>query len=605
MLAQERADAQLAKLEKELETLKTPEDIFRKKLREWSPDKEEEPNYFDPDHSLLYQALMTPVPEPLSTREDILQHATCKPYQEVLSRPGKEELTALSANFYVQACHGHVPYAEASFEYLKEHYSVSPRDYSILLFAHDNSEGKDLRRMRDILTEYNEVVEDKTAIPYTIFIRSLLRHDKLKEAYDVLNELKTLGVEADQVLYSVLLFGCFLHRQFDKAWGTFDYMRQNVADPDQITYTIMLAICAETHQAERAWNLFREMQRMGQRPLHKTFDYLIASCAGRPDFYREAFSAFALMKAGGYEPSYHTYICLLKAIARAGDIERADNLQAAMNEKRMELTAPAYLQFIRCRAYAQRHQTEFHNKNIQAAEKYFNEFVERGFTVNNTILNALLAVHTEAFRVKRSLEIFTWYERYGLKPDERSYGTLIKMYSRCRRVDQMLELVEQMQKERLDFNAYILKYIVWACARAGYINSAMKFLRMLPKRPASEQTPPNFLGLLRQRCLPWPDLVKEIDETKEALRKTRLERAMKYRHYAVKPAEQRMMGMSDTQLKLKELSLGVNTEVMKLRQEVATLKTSSTLDFMDPKHLQEYASGVTKAKPKKRTPSSN
>ncbi|KAE8726906.1 Pentatricopeptide repeat-containing protein [Hibiscus syriacus] len=112
-------------------------------------------------------------------------------------------------------------------------------------------------------------------VTYTVFINSLGKANKIKEASNLMSEMLDAGFKPTVRTYSALICGYAKAGMAVEAEETFNCMRRLGIRPDFLAYSVMLYILFRCNEITKAWVMYREMVRDGFTPDHILYEVML------------------------------------------------------------------------------------------------------------------------------------------------------------------------------------------------------------------------------------------------------------------------------------------------------------------------------------------
>lgn len=144
---------------------------------------------------------------------------------------------------------------------------------------------------------------------------------------------------------------------------------------------------------------------------------------------------------------------------------------------------------------------------IEEANALFHRMIESdNVQPDRPVLNALLKVHTEALRIRRAESLLESYETYGIEPDQFTYGSLVGMYARSRRLEDAFRTKTEMESRGHKLTGHLYGALIHACAIAKSDEGnemtlkAMDLLREMAQHSPPVRTRDRFLREIRKKC---------------------------------------------------------------------------------------------------------
>eukprot|EP00940_MAST-03C_sp_MAST-3C-sp2_P002876 g2876.t1 len=140
---------------------------------------------------------------------------------------------------------------------------------------------------------------------------------------------------------------------------------------------------------------------------------------------------------------------------------------------------------------------------IEEARDLFDSMTrDAGIEPSAPSLNALLKVHTEALRLNQAEACLKRFQEHEIETDQFTFGSLVSMYARSRRIERALELKSEMETRGFSLTGHVYGQLVHACAISGNDALVLRGLELL--KEMGEKSPPlrtreRFLREIR-RC---------------------------------------------------------------------------------------------------------
>lgn len=172
-----------------------------------------------------------------------------------------------------------------------------------------------------------------------------------KRAKELFNEILRPNVEC----YTTLIKAHSMMRKPDEAIALISEMRKNGVKPNIRTYNALITSCVRGGKLAKARQLFSEMLVDEIRPNAVSWNIIInwhVQQKTGPRRLRSALQAFSDMKASGVVPNVITFTTIMKAYAKSGLLNKAEEVFAEMKQRLpSKLDTNAYNTLLRAYAW--------------------------------------------------------------------------------------------------------------------------------------------------------------------------------------------------------------------------------------------------------------
>lgn len=138
-------------------------------------------------------------------------------------------------------------------------------------------------------------------------------------------------------------------------------------------------------------------------------------------------------------------------------------------------------------------------ENISRAALAFQDLTKKGLKPDSVTLTSLVATYAEALLVDDALETFKGFEEYKLRPTERTYRVLVRMYVRAKDIESALSVKTEMIEKKMmvpDSETYGL--LIESLTHRDRIADSLKLLEEAAERSITIRE--RHLRVLRNRC---------------------------------------------------------------------------------------------------------
>lgn len=167
------------------------------------------------------------------------------------------------------------------------------------------------------------------------------------------------------------------------------------------------------------------------------------------------------MRIFGVKKDGRIYAAAINTAIRLGEIDEAVRLLRTMvDEEHLAASPTIYAKLIDACKY---------NQNPDMAQSLFDELLRvypNIFAEDQRLAVRTFTVLINAFsRVSdpRAIDAFNKMKEFGVKPNQVTYGALIKLFSRTREYNKAIEFVQQMKEDGLSPNREIFNMVLQSC----------------------------------------------------------------------------------------------------------------------------------------------
>ncbi|EME31912.1 mitochondrial protein translocase, MPT family isoform 1 [Galdieria sulphuraria] len=264
-----------------------------------------------------------------------------------------------------------------------------------------------------------------TSFTFREIVRFFIRQRNLAGVQYIWKYCSQTGIEKDFVMYSCYVYCLVGANLVEEAVATvYDFLAKsslsNQFIPFQSSFDWLIRKLVRERSDIRGWTLFKELHSKGFRVPVITFNIFL-DFFGRRRSRREVEEILYLMESDGIEPDRVTYNTLIKAY---GYMRRHDLAEAAFK---------------------------------QQTSKFGPQLV--GF---NTLMNG----YCEDKKFSRVLELFAQLKELGLKPDVKTYSTIIKgQIASGENPDTVMYWYGQMKDENITPDLKLAYSVLTFCTR--------------------------------------------------------------------------------------------------------------------------------------------
>jgi len=328
-----------------------------------------------------------------------------------------------------------------------------------------------------LLEEMHQDKIRRNTITYNIIIQERAETKGLEAALRVLKDMDEVGVKKDSFTFSNLIAACQPTGNWEMAISLLQRMRFESIRPSNVPYSAAISVCERAGVWEPALELLKDMHTTGIKPSQITLSAAISAFRHQPKL-TNAVKTFQFMKVMGDRFSKKTYGSLMSAYASQGYWQDALDLLAEMdlNEVRPNTVIIASILEACLKAHEENKALElfkrFRNLGLPIdassyelaldacrrgegmeyeAELLCEDMKKEPFGLSTRAYNMIITMGSNNWN--RRLDLFDNMESLGLRRDAFSYQEAFRAAQEGGAWERGLELIEQMEKERVDGTA--------------------------------------------------------------------------------------------------------------------------------------------------------
>ncbi|GFE55527.1 pentatricopeptide repeat domain-containing, putative [Babesia ovis] len=297
---------------------------------------------------------------------------------------------------------------------------------------------------REIWNEMaNSQGNEPNEVTYGIMLDAYVNNNRMEEAMELLEEMKQRGnVKPNTIMYTTLIKGFGQHRQLQRAMQIYEMMVSEGVARNTVTYNSIIDACARVGDMKSAAALLEEMMMNQVEPDLITFSTIIKGYCVQCNM-GQSFQLLSIMYERGIKPDGILYNSLLEGCVKSGRLWLCEKLWEQM---RLHGIAPSnFTLTILIKMYGRSGQLD---KVFDLVERLPAEY---GFTINAHVYTCLMSACITNGRYTTALEIYRCVKDGAVKPDAKTYETLLQGVIRGNLFAEALDLLRDMYN--LDGNA--------------------------------------------------------------------------------------------------------------------------------------------------------
>lgn len=239
-------------------------------------------------------------------------------------------------------------------------------------------------------------------------------------------------------LLTAMISACYANHQIKECWNYYDKHIELKIHPDDVLLGLMIKVCAKSQSAEKAKMLWKQMDKLESvRLTAHHYDSIILALASRKDYAEEALQKYEEMKTAVIQPTRLTFVGVLEATSKLGDIDSAYNAIVQMNALKIRQNDQIFDGLLKTYASAlikPNLPKELKEMYLADAWKLFDSIVETSPSqVTAHILNSLALVHVNGDKLEEAEDaVLPLFEKFGIQKNGDTYKVFIQGFFRNR-----------------------------------------------------------------------------------------------------------------------------------------------------------------------------
>lgn len=300
--------------------------------------------------------------------------------------------------------------------------------------------------------------------------------------------------------------------QWRKAEDNFQAILESGVEPTPAAYNAMLLAYQRSGRYRETRKLLDEFEIAqknwnGKTPGVDSYNALIGAFAAAGKWNQAMQTAEPLLAAGGMANA-DTFLHLIEACGKGGQIQRIPDLLDDMSSRGIELTAPVT-------SCAMMHFASLRTKDGAAqAFEVMDRLIRSGAPPDAEVYRAAVNACAGIGDWTRAVGLIDEMRSIGLQADDRTYGSVLRACSAASNWQLCMALLNTMGREGVKRKAYHYNVSMGACNKAGKPKMSMKLFAELQSAgiPGDLITYNTAIGA----CAAAKDLTKALELVKEA-----------------------------------------------------------------------------------------
>ncbi|GIX65051.1 pentatricopeptide repeat domain-containing protein [Babesia caballi] len=273
-------------------------------------------------------------------------------------------------------------------------------------------------------------------VTYGIMLDAYVNNNRMDEAMALFQEMKQKSnVKPNTIMYTTLIKGFGQNRQLGKAMSIYRMMVTEGIARNTVTYNSIIDACARVGDMKAAAALLEEMMINQVEPDLITFSTIIKGYCVQCNM-DQSFQLLSIMYERGIKPDGILYNSLLEGCVKSGRLWLCEKLWEQM---RLHGIAPSnFTLTILIKMYGRSGQLD----------KVFDLVgrlpVEYNFTINAHVYTCLMSACITNGRYSTALDIFRCMKDVNIKPDAKTYETLLQGVTRGGLFAEAVDVLREM-----------------------------------------------------------------------------------------------------------------------------------------------------------------
>eukprot|EP01018_Ginkgo_biloba_P005616 Gb_23023 [translate_table: standard] len=230
---------------------------------------------------------------------------------------------------------------------------------------------------------------------------------------------------------------------------------------DVVSWTVIIAAYARHGFNEAALALFNQMQRTVIKPDHFTFASVLQACTNMATLKQ----VHEYIIRSKFQSDIFVENALVDMYAKCGSLEIARSVFDKMPQRDV-VSWNAMIA-----GYTQ-------NGNVEEALRLFQNMPEQ----NVVSWNAMVAGYAQSGHSEEALEFFRQMRQAGVKPDLKTFASVLPACADLEDLKQGKEIHEEMTRSGFEFDVFVWSALVDMYAKCGSIDNARSLFDKIPER---------------------------------------------------------------------------------------------------------------------------
>ncbi|CAH9104252.1 unnamed protein product [Cuscuta europaea] len=317
----------------------------------------------------------------------------------------------------------------------KLHFEPNTCIFNILVKHHCRN--ADLEAAFEVVKEMRKLgVSYPNLITYSTLLDGLCRCGRLQEAIDLFEEMVSKDqIVPDALTYNILIKWVSQGGDVDKGRRILDFMRKNGCQPNAINYTTLMHVYCEQGRLEESETLFSEMMVCFGNKADTVSYTVFINCLCKSGRVDEAIKVLGKMNENSCMSDDVAVKVILTALCSDRRHDEALYLLQRLSKEGVYLNKECYRIVLNVLC---------HEGELDKAMELLGMMLGKGFWPHHGTSNELLARFCKAGKVIDAAISLFGLVNVGFKPDPHTWGLLIDLNCRERRLLPAFQLLDEL-----------------------------------------------------------------------------------------------------------------------------------------------------------------
>lgn len=337
---------------------------------------------------------------------------------------------------------------------------------------------RDERRLTDTLdllerNGWNRVHQQCSLHTYGIFIKACGQAHRLGAAQRIWCEItRDRGLKPSEQLYGQMIDVLVTNDRLDEALNVFGEMKASHGDRVDsqgfaVAYAMLIKGFAQRKECQNALDIYEEMQEHGARVGLVVFNSLIDACSRVGDMDNAA-KLFKDMMEADCAPDLITYSTLIKGYCVRDELDHAMELFALMRRKGIKPDSVVFNSLLDGCAKQQQ---------PALCQQLMDDMEEEGVLPNNYSASILIKLYGRCKDVDNAFRVLdTLPKKYGFRPNAAVYTCLMSTCISNNRLDLAMDLLRRMSESRVRHDEKMYSTLLRGALKVGSVDHCLSIV---------------------------------------------------------------------------------------------------------------------------------
>jgi len=378
---------------------------------------------------------------------------------------------------------GRVSTALTHFKEMKANGLVDVVSYNTLLKAYLRN--GQLSKARALLTEMNEDGIESNQVTYNEMLNALVSVKDRKGMWALVSDMARSGMRPNSVTCSIILKSLTAHSAVGDVKQAMELIDSMQEDMDEVLFASVIEACVRVGQLDLlSAKLQQYAAKGGLAGLSAPTYGSMIKAYGRARDIERVRELWAEMRRRCVKPTSITLGCMVDALVCNGLPEAAHELVKEIAEDaatRDILNTVVYSTLLK--GFAQARQPE----RVHAV---YEEMLDAGISCNTVSYNTMIDANARTGNMAKAAELFSSMNAHRVSPDVITYSTLVKGYCQAGDIDMGFQVLREMtQSGKHDPDEILYNSLLDGCAKQHRVDDALNLLEDMHK---NHVRPSNF-----------------------------------------------------------------------------------------------------------------